>query len=575
VDFMKPRQHASSTGSTIAATVATAALAILIATILVSHPSAEDRRAGASSSAGAAPARQDARDVRLVLFVMIDQFRYDYLTRFDSAYSGGLRRLLTDGAVFANAYLEHYPTVTAPGHSTLTTGAMLSTSGIIGNDWFDRESGAQVTSVSDEGVRQLGGTAGAKGGASPHRLLVSTVSDELKMAARAAGAPASRVIGMSLKDRGAILPAGRGADAAYWFDTASGQFVSSTYYFSDLPAWVKQFNDRKIADSYASKPWPGLTGAATPRVLPAAPGAELYGAVFGSPFGNDLLARFAEQALDAESLGQRDGAVDVLSVSFSSNDSVGHAFGPDSPEVRAVSIDVDRTLGQLLAAVDRRVGLAHTLVVLSADHGVAPLPEVLEGLKLPGGRLAQDALFGPIQKALETRFGAGKWIQSTAGSSPYFNYTLMAERGVDVVEARRVAAQAAAAIPHVARVYTRDQLLEGRVPSDLFSQRVLRSFNPRRSGDLEILLDPYWIRQTAGTTHGSPYDYDAHIPLIFMGHGIRAGRYLQAAAMNDVAPTVAAWLQVTPPAGSVGRVLVEMRDERAAAPDKRTETQTR
>jgi predicted AlkP superfamily pyrophosphatase or phosphodiesterase len=557
------------------------ALTFFIAPLLVSRPSAEDRRAragagaGAKAGAGGAAPRQDGREIRLVLFVMIDQFRYDYLTRFDSAYSGGLRRLLTDGAVFANAYLEHYPTVTAPGHATLTSGAMLSTSGIIGNDWFDRESGAQVTSVSDDGVKQLGGAAGAKGGASPHRLLVDNVADELKMAARAAGAPATRVIGLSLKDRAAILPAGRGADGAYWLDTASGQFISSTYYFNDLPAWVKQFNDRKIADSYAAKPWTDLAGASAPRVLPAAPGADLYGAVFASPFGNDLLARFAEQAIESESLGQRDAAVDVLSVSFSSNDAVGHTFGPDSPEVRAVSIGVDRALGQLLAAVDRRVGLAHTLVVLSADHGVAPLPEVLEGLKLPGGRMAQEALFGPIQKALEARFGAGKWILSTAGSSPYLNYALMQEKGVDPAEARRVAAKAAEAVPHVARVYTRDQLLEGRVASDLFSQRVLRSFNPRRSGDLEILLDPFWIRQGAGTTHGSPYDYDAHVPLIFMGRGVRAGRYLQTVAFNDIAPTVAAWLQVTPPAGSVGRVLVEMRDERAAAPERRTETQTR
>lgn len=531
------------------------AIALLIATAVVFHPAA-------SSSQPAAPASAKSKEIRLVVYVMVDQFRYDYLTRFESAYTAGLRRLLRDGAVFTNAYLEHYPTVTAAGHATLGTGAMLSTSGIIGNDWYDRATGGQVTSVSDPKVQLLGG-ASAKDGASPHRLLVSALSDEIKMWSEAAGRTPSKVIGMSLKDRSAILPVGRGADAAYWFDTANGAFVSSTFYQPALPAWVAQFNASHPGASYATKSWPAWQGPTPAPALPAATDKTLYAALYSSPFGNDLLLRFAEAALAAERLGQRD-TLDVLSVSFSSNDAVGHAFGPDSPEVRAISIDTDRVLGQLLATIDKTVGLDRTLLVLSADHGVAPLPERLAERHMPGGRMTGEALFGPMRAALVAKYGAGEWLLSTAGSSPYLNYALMAERKVDPAEARTVAAKAVAGLPEVARVFTRDQLLEGRMPQDKFSQRVARSFNAQRSGDLEIVLQPFWMRAAKGTTHGTPYDYDAHLPLIFMGPGIRAGRYHQAAALNDVSPTLAAMLRVTPPSGSAGRVLDEMLDARAS-----------
>jgi len=510
------------------------------------------------ASPPASPLRQPgARDVRLVLMIVIDQFRADYLDRFQADYTGGLRRLMTDGAMFVDANLEHYPTVTAAGHSTFGTGAMLSTSGIIGNDWFDRDTGKTVTSVSDDSVRQVGGVG--KAGASPHRLLVSTIGDEIKMAGRVTGGPdgGPRSIGVSLKDRSAILPLGHTADAAYWYETASGQFVTSSYYAETLPGWVQAFNQRKVPDTFAGKTWPSLDAPA--RVLPATPGGPLYNAVYASPFGNDLLSLFAEQAIESERLGQR-GSLDVLSVSFSSNDAIGHTYGPDSPEVRALAIDADRAIGRLLSTVDRLVGLDHVLIVLTADHGVAPVPEVLAANRMPGGRLAQKDLFDPIQAALAAKFGAGQWILSTAGTSPYLNYTLMQERSVDPVEARAVAAKAAAAVPHVARVYTRDQLLDGRVPSDPLTRRVTRGFSADRSGDLEILLEPFWMRQTTGTTHGTPYSYDTHIPLIFMGRGIRAGRYAQPAALNDVAPTLAAILRVGTPSGSVGRVLLEMFD---------------
>ncbi|MDA0205745.1 MAG: alkaline phosphatase family protein [Acidobacteria bacterium] len=483
------------------------------------------------------------QEPKLILFVAIDQFRYDYLPRFRDEYKGGLKTLLDRGAVFANAHLEHYPSVTAVGHSTMMSGATPAISGIIGNDWYDRETSKQVTSVSDP----LGKLLGAAGEASsPKRLLVSTIGDELKRS----GSPDSKVIGISMKDRGAILPAGHMADAAYWFDNASGAFVSSDYYFPQTPAWVQAFNAAGHVKEYAGKTW--VAG----RTMPTEPGPKLNAAVYGSSYGNDLLESFAEDLIREEKLGQR-GVTDVLTVGFSSNDSVGHTYGPDSPEAHAVSVGVDGSLGRLFAAVESAVGIENVLVVLTADHSVSPLPEVLESQKMPGGRVLGD-FFAPARAALEAKYGPGNWIEATAGTSPYFNYKLMDEQGVDRAEAEDIVAAVMREHPQVARVYTRQQILAGRAAYDAIDSRVLRSFNPQRSGDLEIVLNPFWIRSTSGTTHGSPYNYDTHIPLIFMGPGIKPGRYYKAAALNDAAPTIAALLDIEMPSGSLGRILDEI-----------------
>ena len=507
----------------------------------------------------AAPIAQPATppEIRLILLIAVDQLRYDYLTRFRDQYSSGLDRLLRGGAVFTDAHLEHYPTVTAVGHATMLTGATPSVSGIVGNDWFDRESGKTITSVTDGTVTPLGSDTGSA--ASPRRLLVSTVGDELKMASAAAkGSPeAPRVIGVSLKDRSAILTAGRSADAAYWWDTRSGHFVSSTYYFGALPAWASAFNARKMAHSYAGKHWTSLGADSTVlREMPAEPGEPLYSAVNGSPYGNDLLLAFAEEALAQERLGQR-GVTDVFSVSFSSNDSIGHTHGPDSPQVRDVTIRTDRSIGQLLDRVDALVGLRHTVVVLTTDHGVAPLPETLKDQGLIGGRMTSKDISGAIQQALDKRYRKGDWVLAMAGSSPYLNYELIEKGRYDPAEVRRVAAAAASTVPHVTRVYTRDQLQQGHVAGDRFGSRVLRGFNEQRSGDLEILLEPYWIRQATGTSHGTPYNYDSHIPLILMGPRITPGEYADHVALNDLAPTLATLLGLSSPSGSSGRVLTE------------------
>lgn len=480
---------------------------------------AQDRPSPSAAAARPVPA------IRLIVLVAVDQFRADYLTRFDHDYSGGLRQLLARGAVFTNAYLEHYPTVTAVGHATMLSGATPSVSGVIGNDWFDRDSNASIQSITDNTVTMLGGTGA---GASPRRMLSSTVGDELKMAAgRGDDARMPRVYGISLKDRAAILPAGHGADGAFWLQSPTGPFVSSTYYFTALPPWVTAFNTRP------APPDSGLVNS-TARIL-----------------------ALAGEAVSAERLGQR-GVTDLLSVSLSDNDSVGHEFGPDAPHVREVSVRTDRQLAEFFAMLEAKVGLAHTLIVLTADHGVAPLPEVQTERRLPGGRIDAKMLFPPIRAALEARFGPGTWLVATAGSSPYLNHALIAEKKLDAAEVRRVAAEAARRTPHVTRVYTYDQLQRGDVGQDVIDRRVLRSFNAQRSGDLEIIFEPFWMRAQSGTTHGSPYNYDAHIPLVFMGPGVVPGRYHQHVALNDLAPTVAAMVGVEAPSGADGRVLSEM-----------------
>jgi hypothetical protein len=385
---------------------------------------------------------------------------------------------------------------------------------------------------------------------------VSTVGDELKRSRR----DRAKVIGMSLKDRSAILPSGHMADAAYWYDNKTGDFVSSTYYFQELPPWVQAFNNRHSAQSYAGTEW--RFDSKSPDGLskmPLEPNAKLAAAVYSSPFGNILLEQFAEEAIAQEKLGQRD-ATDLLTISFSSNDAVGHSFGPDSPRVHDMCIRTDRELGKLFAYLDRLVGMQNVLVALTADHGVMPIVEQLEQDHMPGGRMSNPTLFDPLRSALEAKFGPGEWLVSTAGTSPYLNRKLIAEKGLDPGEVQRVAALALAGVPHVARVYTREQLVLGQVSGDKMSERVVRSFNNVRSGDLEVLLEPYWVRGSSGTTHGTPYSYDTHIPLIFMGPGVKTGRYARPVALNDLAPSLATLLEIETPSGSVGRPLAEMMD---------------
>jgi hypothetical protein len=494
---------------------------------------------------------------KLVVLVVIDQFRYDYLTRFRSSYKGGLARFLDSGAVFTNAHYEHFPTVTAVGHGTMLTGALPSISGIVGNEWFDRESGKQVSSVSDDSVDLLGGQPGAPA-ASPHRLLVSTVGDELKMAN-----PVAKSVGISSKDRSAILPAGHMADGAYWFDTRTGNFVSSTYYFKQLPDWVVKFNQSRVVDQWAGKTWSAVDGAADQKpflTMPAANASGYYNMLDRTPYHNDLLVLMAQAAIEGEQLGA-DDVPDVLSVSFSANDRIGHALGPDSPQVRDVSIQSDRSLGVLFEYLDKKVGAGNYVAVLTADHGVAPLPEVMKQRKMSGGRIPEGSVLNAVRSALAARYGPGDWVVGKSGPSPYLNYPLIAEKKLSLEEVQQVAADTVRNLPHIYRVYTRSELRRGSGIDDMVDRRVRNGFHYQRSSDLFTVVEPYWLFESSGTSHGTPYNYDSHVPVVFYGAGIKPGRYNQRAAVNDIAPTLATMLDVETPSGANGRVLTEMLEQ--------------
>jgi predicted AlkP superfamily pyrophosphatase or phosphodiesterase len=493
--------------------------------------------------------RQDLVKPKLVVGIVIDQFRFDYLNRFHKKYTGGFAKFFESGAVFANAHHEHFPTVTAIGHSTFLSGATPSISGIVGNDWYERSTGKRVTSVSDETTPLLG--APGKEGSSPRRLLASTIGDELKMAGRKC-----KVVGVSIKDRAAILPAGHAADGAYWFDGGTGNFVSSTFYFPDLPGWVKDFNAQRSPDKFAAAEWKSLDGSKVFKKMPAT-GPALYNGLEASPFGNDLIESFAERALDAEQLGKHPDT-DVLTVSFSANDYVGHALGPDSPEVRDISLRTDLILKKFIDYVESKVGAGQTLYVLTADHGVAPMPEVNQERHMPGGRLSQADLFKAIESALTAKYGEGKWVVGNSGPSAYLNRELIQQKGLNRGEVERVAADAVRAMPHIFRVYTREQIVYGQTPEDRFSLRVRNGFYPSRAGDIIPVPDAYWIYEARGTSHGTPFNYDTHVPVMFLGPNVVPGRYFDAVAVNDIAPTLAAILEIEIPSGAVGRVLTEM-----------------
>jgi predicted AlkP superfamily pyrophosphatase or phosphodiesterase len=511
------------------------------------RPGTPVKKAAPAASAPAATAKP-----KLVVLIVADQFRADYLTRFASEYNAGFKRLLDTGAVFTNAHQDHFPTVTAVGHSVTMTGAIPAVSGIISNDWYDRVSASLVTSVSDNSEKLLG--AEGSDGASPRRLLVSTVGDELKMSGKA---PA-KVVGISMKDRAAILPSGHMADGAYWFDHNSGRFVSSTYYFKSLPGWVEAFNAKKVADSYAGKVW-SLTGTGKPLSLLASdPGRMLYDGIYNSAFGNDLLETFAEAAIDGEKLGQN-GGTDILTMSFSSNDAVGHAKGPDSPEAHDICLRTDKAIGAFLDAVDKKVGLANTLVIFTADHGVSPVPEVNQQRNMPGGRLGKT-VSQALDKALADKYGQGHWVLASMGEFIYLDRALIESRKLKLDEVQDTAAKALLAVPHVDRVFTSEDLRHGRYNQDPIALRVAKGFNERRGGDLYLVFESYWLdgSGTSGTTHGMPFNYDSRVPIVFMGPGVKAGRYHSLVAVYNIAPTLATMLEIQPPSGAFGRVLDEM-----------------
>ena len=525
--------------------------------------------AGTAASAAAQSPGAGARP-RLVVAIAVDQLRADYMDRFRRFFGrSGFNLFLQRGASFASARYEHATTVTCAGHAVMLTGSYGTVNGIIANDWYDAVAGKEVYCAADTTVRLVGVDLE---GRSPRNLKNATVGDLLKI--NTGGR--SKVVTVSAKDRSAIMMGGHLNDAAYWMvDTL---FVTSTYYRKEMPAWARQFNGAGKVSSYFGKKWERLLPAAAyDMVGPDDVAAEADEAGAGrtfphpigdadafdiSPFSNDVLAAFAMRAVTEEGLG-RDTVPDLLAVSFSANDRVGHAYGPDSHEVMDVTVRLDRTLARLFAFLDKTVGLANVVMVLTADHGVAPLPEVFANLH-PG---ASARRFNPavvdtaVEAALRARYGpapAPGWIIHHDQPHLYLNPAAVRGRRVTLEDAERVAQAAIMSVPGVHEALTSSDLATGRARG-LRTAEVL-SFYPGRSGNIYYQMEPYILvdDEPTGTGHGTPWAYDQQVPLLFYGSRIVPGVRRTPAAVADIAPTLSALLGLTAPGGAQGRVLAEV-----------------
>ena len=553
-----------------------------------------------------------AAQPKLVLVIVVDQFRYDFLERFrDHFGTGGFRRLMDEGAFFTNANYTYVPTFTAPGHAAIATGSVPAQNGIVGNNYFDRTTGTNKIMVSDENaniVASYGKQSNTKTSrpASPRILIGTTLGDQMRLANNFK----SKVVSLSLKDRAAILPGGKEANGAYWYDAASGTMISSDYYFPELPKWVNKFNAERIPDKSFDKVWDRALGpeayeateAQTPDIKGSplierhfpykingsekTPSEGFYTEFQYTPFASDYLAAFAKAAIEGESLGT-DKYTDMLAISFSTTDLIGHSYGPDSEEVEDIYIQLDRTLADLLTYIDQKVGAGNTIIAMTGDHGVTPVPELLKVNKLDAEVIDPNKCKAAINAALDNRYpekGSTKltankvkpetvaapttlmpganvksWILDIVNDQVYFDKTAITARNADESEVERVAGEALLTVPGIVRYFTRTQILSGQIPQGRLGTQITNGFNPSRSGDVWLITKPFhFVAEGAiTTTHGGPYNYDTHVPVILFGPGIKANRYYTECSPSDIAPTIAALIGVEPPPTRVGRVLAE------------------
>ena len=507
--------------------------------------------------AGAAFASAYNANPKLVVIVIIDQFRPDFLDRaHDQLGPAGFRLLTERGAYFTGCYYDYANTETAPGHATLFTGAYSNAHGIAANLWWDDKHAAcldtkekqLVGSVCDDNTRIVGpGVSGI--GASPHNLLSDTIGDELKLATDGL----ARVFTVSLKDRAAVLPGGFSANGAFWIDHATSAWVSSTFYMQQLPPWAREFNTPGKAESY----WKDAQELLRKTGLKTA--ADFYESVGSTPFGNDYELDFARQLITGENLGEGP-ATDLLVVSLSAPDILGHKVGPNAPEHKAMVIALDRQLADFFSFLGQRVGLANVWIVLSADHGVSAVPGYAHNLRLPADMLDSATLKPDLNAALGARLKhAGDYVEGHDGNFIFVSQSAFSAAGMNNEgEAERIAGEAL--VEHGARSYvTRAQLAAGNVPNDDDGRRLLHSYSAYGGWYVLAIPPPYsviWDKRS-GTTHGSWYRYDQHVPLAFFGVPFQAGVYRGRCEPVDMAATLASLLGVNPPNRAAGRVLTE------------------
>jgi len=523
---------------------------------------------------------------KLVVQITVDQLRGDLPMRYrERLEPGGFRYLLEQGVHYSNAHYRHANTETAVGHSTLATGAYPSRHGIIGNFWIDPDTGAMVYNAEDDRHTIIGKPPKPRTGVSPRNLLSSTIGDELVLS----NAGRSRVFSVSGKDRGAILPGGH-AGKAFWYSKSTGEFVSSTYYYDSYPAWVSGWNGEKRADAWRNGSWTlirprdsyyakdiddrpyeaalGNLGRTFPHSY--GDGKYYYVQVGLTPAVDELTLGFAKETIAQERLGAGD-ATDFLAVSFSATDYVGHLFGPSSLEAEDNILRLDRLLASFFRYLDEEIGLDRVLIVLSADHGGPEAPEYAQSIGIDAGRFPFDYFKKPneITAALKKRYGRSDFILGHNHPYLYLDDAAIAHAHADRGEVERFIAAEAMKIPGIAYAMTRSELVEGRYADAPLQRQIRRNFHPARSGAVHLVPEQYWFQHSTETAkklglpglaaiHGSPWAYDTYVPIFFAGNGVRAQTIDRRVAPSDVAPTIAAYLEIKMPSGAIGNPLEEV-----------------
>ncbi len=512
---------------------------------------------------------------RLIVGIVVDQMRYDYLTRYwDGFGDDGFRKLVNQGFNCTNTHYNYIPTYTAPGHASIYTGTTPALHGIISNDWFDRNADTVIYVTSDAAMQTVGSTSMA-GRMSPKNLLTTTISDELRLATNMQ----AKVVGIALKDRSAILPAGHSANAAFWFDPVSGNWITSTYYMQQLPGWVDAFNKKALPQSLMSEPWTllrnpsaytqsttdntlyedtlyGETKPVFPHTLKSVPGRP-FDQLRYTPYGNTITLQFALAALVGEQLG-KDAVTDILAVSFSSPDYVGHQYGTHSIEMQDCYMRLDRDIAELIRQAEEIAGKGNVLFFLTADHAAIPNPLFLKDRKIPAGLFNITALTDTLKKFIVKTYNQPNWFLAMENDQVYLALDSIIQSKNDPDSVSKTIAKFLSSQPGIITALTAEELKTNEYswgPRSFLQ----KGFYPKRSGDVAFILEPGLIEyKIKGTTHGSGYTYDTHVPLLFYGTGIRTGRSVSHVDITDIAPTLSQMLGIQPPNGCTGKVISEL-----------------
>ncbi len=510
---------------------------------------------------------------RLIVGIMVDQMRWDFLYRYEARYGNdGFKRLLTEGFSCENAFIPFTPTYTAPGHASVYTGSVPSLHGIAGNFWYDKQLKRSVYCTEDDSVQTVG-SASTAGKQSPKNLWANTISDELRLSNNFK----SKTIAIALKDRGSILPGGHTANGAYWFDNASGGWITSTFYMNALPAWVTAFNAQKLPDTYLKQDWKTLypintytqSTADSKPYENALPGEEVfvhktanittnkYESFRYTPAANTYTFEMAKAAIKNEGLGKRD-VTDMLAVSFSAPDYTGHKFGPNSVEIEDMYLRFDADLAAFLKHLDAAVGKGEYLIFLTADHGVAHVPAFYKENKLPAGTVDDALVLKQINDSLKYQFNLTYAIEHVTNSQLYLNDAVLKDAKADEESIRKYIIKQILQYPGISHAFNLSTMENFPLPKQV-KEMVVNGYNQKRSGDIQFIFKPQWFDGgEKGTTHGAWNPYDSHIPLLWFGTNIKPGKLYREVYMTDIAPTLAALLHIQMPNASIGKVIEEI-----------------